>query len=297
MQKLIYIHVYILDICVLFQALKEWRVVGTYRENHAKDGDTNVSATGIAEIQVDKSDCKARPLEFNPDQHKILVSEFKYLYTALTRARVNVWLFDESEEARAPMFEYFQKRGVVVVKQKDSIASLEGKFAQKSDKDKWKKQGHSLYDKGLWKAASKCFAMADEEIWVKKCEAYEQASIAATLKSEPRKSRIEFANAAKLFLQINMKDEAEKCLINAQERVLLAELHEKSKNVSININEHTLGKVSGNVTLPLPQKPPVLKFLIFCWVGRGLIGLIPALEFQLYDMRFSFPKLTVWLPS
>ena len=211
--------------------------MGTYEEN--KNEDTNVSSTGIAEIQVDNLECKARPLEFNPDQHKILISEFKYLYTALTRARVNVWLFDESEEARAPMFEYFQKRSVVDVKQvqktQDGMASLEGMFAQKSGKEEWKKQGLFFYGKGLWKVASKCFAMADEDMWMKKCNAHEQAAKAATLRSEPRKLRLEFMKAADLFLGCDMKDEAEKCLYNARERILLAKLHEKSKIVSITI--------------------------------------------------------------
>ena len=40
-------------------------------------------------------------------------SELKYLYTAITRARVNVWMFDESAEARGPMFEYFRTLGLV----------------------------------------------------------------------------------------------------------------------------------------------------------------------------------------
>ena len=225
-------------ILILLQALKEWRVVGTYEEK--QDEDTNVSATGIAEIQVDNLECKARPLEFNPDQHKILISEFKYLYTALTRARVNVWLFDESEEARAPMFEYFRKRGVVDVKQvqktEDGMASLEGMFAQKSGKEEWKKQGLFFYGKGLWKVASKCFAMADEDMWVKKCNAHEQAAKAAKLTSEDsehRKVKLKFMKAADLFLDCDMKDEAEKCLYDAREPILLAKLREKSKNVSV----------------------------------------------------------------
>ena len=54
------------------------------------------------------SDDRPRPLTFDPDQHKVLNSELKYLYTALTRARVNVWIFDEDANARAPMFEYFR---------------------------------------------------------------------------------------------------------------------------------------------------------------------------------------------
>ena len=206
-----------------------------------KDEDTNFSATGVAEIQVDKLKCKARTLEFNPEQHKILISEFKYLYTAVTRARVNVWLLDECEEARAPMFEYFQKRGVVDVKQvqkTEDVTSLQGMFAKKSKKEDWKKQGLVFYQKKKWKVASKCFAMADEEMWMKKCNAHDQAVWASTLRSEPRKRELEFAKAADLFLECGMKSEAEICLHNAKERCLLAMLHEKSKSVSIMTTVH-----------------------------------------------------------
>jgi hypothetical protein len=202
--------------------------VGTYEEK--QDEDTNISSTGIAEIQVDNLECKARPLEFNPDQHKILISEFKYLYTALTRARVNVWLFDESEEARAPMFEYFQKRGVVDVKHvEDGMAFVEAMFAQKSGKEEWKKQGLVFYGKGKWDLALQCFAMANEEMWVKKCRAHEQAAKAAKLTSEQRKVKLEFMKAAHLFLQCDMKDEADKCLYNAREHILLKNLREKTR--------------------------------------------------------------------
>ena len=209
--------------------------MGTYRETERHDGDLNLSDAGIAEMMVENMKCKARPLEFNSDEHKILISEFKYLYTALTRARVNVWLFDESEEARAPMFEYFQKRGVVEVRRMQKtgdVASLKGTFARKSGKDEWKKQGVFLYGKGLWKDAAKCFEMAEEHLWIKKCNAHEHASKAATLTGEPRKLRLEFVKAAHLFLECYMNDEAMKCLFNAGEHIVLAKLHERSGNVS-----------------------------------------------------------------
>lgn len=57
-----------------------------------------------------KLDDRPRPLAFDPNQHKILNSELKHLYTAVTRARVNVWIFDENQDKRAPMFEYFKAR-------------------------------------------------------------------------------------------------------------------------------------------------------------------------------------------
>ena len=56
---------------------------------------------------------RPRPLMFDAEQHKILNSELKHLYTATTRARVNVWLFDEDQDIRAPMFEYWKALGLV----------------------------------------------------------------------------------------------------------------------------------------------------------------------------------------
>ena len=56
---------------------------------------------------------RPRALTFDPNQHKVLNSELKHLYTAVTRARVNVWIFDADLEKRAPMFEYFKARKLV----------------------------------------------------------------------------------------------------------------------------------------------------------------------------------------
>ena len=49
-----------------------------------------------------------RPLkEFNEQEHHIMCSELKQLYTAITRARVRVVIYDEDPVARAPLFYYF----------------------------------------------------------------------------------------------------------------------------------------------------------------------------------------------
>ena len=64
-------------------------------------------------LDVLQADNGPRPLTFDPTSHKVLNSELKHLYTALTRARVNVWLFDEDLDKRAPMFQYFKARKLV----------------------------------------------------------------------------------------------------------------------------------------------------------------------------------------
>ena len=44
------------------------------------------------------------------------------LYTAVTRARINVWIYDEDKIARSPMFEYLQALKLV------KKADLEGRY-------------------------------------------------------------------------------------------------------------------------------------------------------------------------
>ena len=70
---------------------------------------------------------------------------------------VNVWIFDENKERRAPMFDMFCELGIVDVKNasdKDFGTSI---FAGNSSKKDWKKQGDYFYGKQMWLVALKCF--------------------------------------------------------------------------------------------------------------------------------------------
>ena len=55
-------------------------------------------------------DAAVRSLDFDEQKHKVLLDELKYLYTAVTRPRVNLWLFDKNVAKRDPMFRYFRRR-------------------------------------------------------------------------------------------------------------------------------------------------------------------------------------------
>jgi hypothetical protein len=58
----------------------------------------------------------------------VLNSELKYLYTALTRARVNVWIYDEDNEAAAPVSDYFQALNLVTVVRPSDISGGGGAY-------------------------------------------------------------------------------------------------------------------------------------------------------------------------
>ena len=100
------------------QASKEWRVVTSFLDewlaDHPGEGQRTIDEPGYL---------VPRPLEFNPDLHKVLCSELKYLYTAVTRSRVNVWFYESDKECRAPMFDYFRRRSLVRVKKAEGAAS------------------------------------------------------------------------------------------------------------------------------------------------------------------------------
>ena len=200
------------------------------------------SSTGLVEITEDSvSVQRSRPLEFDPEKHKVLNSEFKFLYTAITRARVNVWLFDEDKESRAPVFEYFQRLGLVKVvaigDHDEGSGELVDMFAAKSTPEEWRKGGIRFYKHGLWVPAIQCFTFAGDSLMLQKSQAQQEAAEASKWRSTNRQQmRDGFLRAAESFLNCHMYDEAEICLNNAREWILLAKLYEKTGKVNIILN-------------------------------------------------------------
>ena len=197
------------------------------------------SSTGLTEITEESVQMKhSRPLEFNPEKHKVLNSEFKYLYTAITRARVNVWFFDEDKDARAPVFEYFSRLNLVKVvtleDQGKGTGQLANMFAVKSTPEEWRKGGMRFYKKRLWVAAIQCFTFAGDKLMLQKSQAQQQAAEAIKFRSTNRQMmRDEFLHAGESFLNCQMYDEVAICLYNAREWILLAKLYKKTGKVSM----------------------------------------------------------------
>ncbi|XP_061175910.1 TPR and ankyrin repeat-containing protein 1-like [Saccostrea echinata] len=100
------------------QAGKEWRVVSSFLEKLTSEENESTSQDEVESfVEIDfgafkEKQTRSRPLQFDPIKHKVLNTELKHLYTAVTRARVRVWIFDADQEQRAPMFEYFRTRKV-----------------------------------------------------------------------------------------------------------------------------------------------------------------------------------------
>ena len=54
--------------------------------------------------------CYAAGFFVASEADRMLNSELKYLYTAVTRPRVNLWIYDEDNERKGPIFRFLQRR-------------------------------------------------------------------------------------------------------------------------------------------------------------------------------------------
>ncbi|XP_038048876.1 TPR and ankyrin repeat-containing protein 1-like [Patiria miniata] len=234
---------------------KEWRVITDYlneliaeQRNRAED-----QQEGLKEIDVETltGTVRPRPLKFNPDEHKVLNSELKYLYTAITRARVNVWIFDEDETKRAPMFELFRCLKLVKGIGPETAPEAEGPdldaiFVEKSSQLEWIKRGHYFFKNKLWMVAAKCYQRGGDEKRELQARAHHQAVEAARMRDQLPAMREKFLQAAGLFLQSDSSQMAVNCLYNAREFGLLAQLLEKLGEFSkaAKIYEKRLNRIS-----------------------------------------------------
>ena len=90
------------------------------------DGSKSCENSTLSVAVTDDLHHNVQPKDFNQNKHKILISELKHLYTAVTRARANLYIFDEDEDKRQPMFHYFASCGLVEIEERIDSASLSG---------------------------------------------------------------------------------------------------------------------------------------------------------------------------
>ena len=210
-----------------FQIDKDWRVVTTFADKTYPKSTDNILES------------KPRPLEFDERLHKSMNSEFKYLYTAITRAKCNLWIYDSSESRRLPMLDYWMRCGLVrVVRVGEKEEDDRVLFTATSTPEQWRTQGDYFRKKGLWEPAIKCYHKAGDTLSEKEAEAYLFAQKARHSKI-PREIQEWFEKAALAFLTCDYKSHdvkylvnAAKCLKNARKHAEAAKLFERLGQVS-----------------------------------------------------------------
>ena len=194
----------------------EWRCVLELLEEAGERGESSAAVPEEENSDVARLEGReARRLEFNPERHKLLLDELRALYTAITRARVNLWVYDENIKARAPMFKLWGVRGLVRRISKgldpDGITLARGR---ESSKEEWLERGQSMMDKKLYKQAAFCFQHAGER---RKQAAADALNL--VMESSEAKSG---SNSRDKVRQVQMRYEAAQLFLEAREGVTWA---------------------------------------------------------------------------
>jgi len=137
-------------VSLFIQAGDKWRVVTNYTQKFVAEH---------PELVKQKKNIIPEPrcLDFDEQLHKILNSELKFLYTAITRAKCKLWIYDSDQNA--PMFHYFIERNLVEPLTNEDNSQM-SYFTIKSSKEEWERQGNRFKEKRLWKLASVCYKNA-----------------------------------------------------------------------------------------------------------------------------------------
>lgn len=117
-----------------------------------------------------------------------LCSELKMLYTAITRPRNTLIIYDEDSTSRKPLEKYWDKIGVtqsvtkemldsvnVTDKKRKSSSSAEvqifNSLVAKTGSEEWRRQGIKMFKRKYFEQAMKCFQMSGDNDLYKKSQA------------------------------------------------------------------------------------------------------------------------------
>ncbi|XP_012915368.1 TPR and ankyrin repeat-containing protein 1 isoform X2 [Mustela putorius furo] len=149
------------------EAYKEWKIISSFTPSSS---DSRQENRPLIEVPLEKPcSSQGRSLMVNPEMYKLLNGELKQLYTAITRARVNLWIFDENPEKRAPAFKYFMGRNFVQVVKTDENKDLDDSmFVKTSTPEEWIAQGD-------YYAKHQCWKIRDAACFYKRSQCYKDA--------------------------------------------------------------------------------------------------------------------------
>jgi tetratricopeptide (TPR) repeat protein len=197
---------------------------------------------------ADVPDNEERYPEFDHQKHNILATELKILYTALTRARARLWIWDLNKTKLKPMLKYWMFHKLVVTSE-DGGDSAFNAIGSQSSPEEWNKQGKMLFDNDQYENALASFKRALRAAGLSPdtktgnillCEAYifrdrAQGALSANDQSQAKQlfeaagRSFSEANTTKKLSQTQLQDAA-RCFENASNYPLACEMYSYMKN-------------------------------------------------------------------
>ena len=136
-----------------------------------------------------------------------LTSELKHLYTAITRPRKRLIIFDEDSTVRKPLLDYWLKLGYVniiteEILQRDSLATESNKFIEilagkNTSKAGWRTQGIRMFTRKYYEQAVKCFDKSGDNDLKLRAKGYYKASHGTEILAKAESLKYEFAEGSK----------------------------------------------------------------------------------------------------
>ena len=167
---------------------------------------------------------------FIPQSHKHLNAELKILYTAITRAKRNLWICDNiyDRQGMPSMCMYWKAKQLTRTVTCSAKSPENLVFAASPEMEQWKKQGDYMLRKGLWDQAILCYNKASAQSELNEVYAY--------IKVEEKNyvdAILYFLEATKILPQRRIIIKIAKCLQAQKFHLEAAELFEKLEKVSI----------------------------------------------------------------
>lgn len=225
---------------------------------------------------VPKLRCK---LQFDQSKYAHLCTELKHLYVAVTRAKKRLIIYDDSQDARFHMQEFWEMMNVV---SRVEISEIENtvsenseviRLAQKSSQDAWRNQGLRMMSHKFYDQAIKCFhaskdkdlelnalahSKANEATEILSNSQYESGyyitkQMKTRLKSDKKRARIMFKETADIFYELASSESKFKSVLLRKAARCYASACEYEKAAHIFESENQIGQAaeaylaSGNI--------------------------------------------------
>ena len=183
---------------------------------------------------------RPRAIEFDAQKHKLLASELKQLYTAVTRARDRVWIFDESDELRAPLFEYLRALNLVTLvkdtQNRDELQEFLQTYSsatKESTTYEWRQRAEEFYQRQLFKLASQCYDKAHDSNMKEICLTHQQLQELNKNRANmpPKRFQEQILEIIARYLELGNLPPAIKCLQSVRYFGLIGSIFEHLKMV------------------------------------------------------------------
>ncbi|XP_031287022.1 uncharacterized protein LOC116145713 isoform X2 [Pistacia vera] len=178
----------------------QWKVIYEYM----KEQDLLDSMSGGSIPSV----CEAK--------HNVMCAELKQLYAAITCTRQRLWICEDIDELSIPIFDYWEKKSLVQVKQLDYSFAHSMQVASSSEE--WKSQGITLFYRHNYEMATLCFERANDTYWQGRSKATGlKAAADHTPNLIPEQANMILREAAVIFEGIGDLDSAARCFSDLKE--------------------------------------------------------------------------------